>query len=203
MRNLFLPIALVLSICFFCGCSAFRISVENKDPAKTSALSAKYDQEDLITLADQISKAILSHPFPPNGTKSIILADMGIRNKTKSHIDMQALADTITTKLLNSGKIQLANTGDRDKILREQGFQLTNCTPDTRSRIGKQLGADFILTGSLTEIEKTSGREVRVSKKRDVYYQLTMKITNLETGLVVLQKQQDRLRRASKPLIGW
>ncbi len=60
-----------------------------------------------------------------------------------------------------------------------------------------------MLTGSLIEIGQESGREVRASKKEDVYFQLTVEITNLETGLIEVTKQRDRLRRASKPLIGW
>ena len=60
-----------------------------------------------------------------------------------------------------------------------------------------------MITGSLVEIGNSSGKEVRVSKKQDVYYQLTVEITNLETGLIEVRKQRDRLRRASKPLIGW
>ncbi|MFC1497455.1 hypothetical protein ACFLS1_03140 [Verrucomicrobiota bacterium] len=194
---------LALTVCCFNGCAAFRQSITDKDPSSSEALSAKYDQEDLLTLADQISKAILENPFPTSKDNKPIVADMGIRNRTKSHIDMQALADNVTTKLLESGKIRLANTSRRDDLLKEQGYQVSNCTPETRTRIGMQLGAKYILTGSLTEIEKRSGRQVRVSEKQDIYYQLTVKITNLETGLVEVQKQKDRLRRASKPIIGW
>ncbi len=186
------------------GCAAFRMSVADRDPAEASRLSAKYDHEDLLTLSTEMVEAVLSTPnFPGPKDKNPILADMGIQNRTKSHLDMKAMADTITTKLMDTGKIRLTNTNRRDALLREQGFQLTNCTPETRSKIGKQLGAKYMMTGSLAEIEKTSGRQVRVSEKQDVYYQLTVEITDLESGLVVVKKQKDRLRRASKPLIGW
>ncbi len=50
---------------------------------------------------------------------------------------------------------------------------------------------------------RESGREVRVSRKQDVYYQLTVEVTDLETSLIAARTQKDRLRRASKPLIGW
>jgi uncharacterized protein (TIGR02722 family) len=186
------------------GCSAFRMSVRDAEPGAESRLSAKYDEEDLLSLAKSMSDAIVAHPFPAADEASHpIVAPMGIRNATKTHIDTEALMDTVTTHLLDTGSLRLVNTDQRDTLLKEQGYQLANCTPETRTAIGKQLGARYILTGRLAEIEKKSGREVRVSRKQDVYYQLTMEVTDLQTGLVVLRKQKDRLRRASKPIIGW
>jgi PBP1b-binding outer membrane lipoprotein LpoB len=99
--------------------------------------------------------------------------------------------------------MRFVNASRRDDLLREQGYQLANCTPETRNAVGKQLGAKYMITGSLVEISQKSGREVRVSRKEDVYYQLTVELTDLETGLIEVRKQRDRLRRASKPIIGW
>lgn len=185
------------------GCSAFRISVDDRDPRDSDPLSAKYDQEDLLSLGELMAEALLSHPFPPAADERPILVEMGIQNRTQSHIDMKALSDTLTTHLLDTKKIQLINADRRDDLMREQGYQLTNCTPETRALVGRQLGAKYMLTGSLIEIEKESGRQARVSKTQDVYYQLTAEITDLESGLIAVRKQRDRLRRASKPLIGW
>jgi len=203
MRKSLVPLSILTTVVLLTGCAAFRIGVEDRDPQTSGPLSAKYDQEDLLSLASLVSQAILSHPFPTASEREPIVAPMGIENRTKSHIDMKSLSDTITTHLMDTKKIRFVNTDRRDDLLREQGFQLENCTPETRSKIGRQLGAKYMLTGSLVEIEKESGREVRVSKKQDVYYQLTVEVTDLETGLIALRKQRDRLRRASKPLIGW
>ncbi|MBN1557995.1 MAG: hypothetical protein JW951_07595 [Lentisphaerae bacterium] len=194
---------LLFAVLLGAGCSAFRMSVEERDPATSEPLSARYDQQDLLSLGSLMAEAVLAHPFPPPSGDKPILVPMGIQNRTKSHIDMKALSDTITTKLLESGTVQLVNTARRDDLMEEQGYQLANCTPETRAAIGRQLGADYMITGSLVEIEKTSGRQVRVAEQQDVYYQLTLEITDLETGLVAVRKQRDRLRRASKPLIGW
>ena len=49
----------------------------------------------------------------------------------------------------------------------------------------------------------SSSPEVRVSKKQDVFYQLTMEVTDLQSGEILLIKQVTRMRRASKPIIGW
>ena len=60
-----------------------------------------------------------------------------------------------------------------------------------------------MITGSLAEIGAKTGKQVRLSKQEDVYYQLTVEITELESGLIMLRKQSDRLRRKSTPIIGW
>jgi penicillin-binding protein activator len=185
------------------GCAAFRQSITETDPADASVLTAKFDQHDLMNMAQQVSADILNHPFPPEGEKAPIMVMMGIQNRTQSHLDMQALADTITTKLMDSGQMRFVDAAQRDTILKEQGFQLANCTEETKVKIGRQLGAKYILSGAFTGINAKSGRQVRVSKKEDVYYQLTITVTDIQTGLIVMRKQRDRLRRASKPLFGW
>jgi penicillin-binding protein activator len=184
------------------GCSAFKVSVDDKEPEKASTLTADYDQRDLLSWAKLMSGDILAAPFPKDASNPIMVV-MGIQNRTTEHMDTKALEDSITTELMNSGKMRFVNASRRDDLLREQGYQLANCTQESRTAIGKQLGAKYMITGSLIEISQQSGREVRVNRKEDVYYQLTVEVTDLETGLMELRKQRDRLRRASKPIIGW
>ena len=194
----------ILVASFGTGCAAFRSSVSDRDPQTSDALSAKYDQRDLLQWAEQVAELILAHPFPPpTMQQKPILVDLGIQNRTETHVDMKAITDTITTYFLDSGKIRLVDASRRDDLLKEQGYQLQNCPPEARVAIGKQLGAQYMLTGSLVEIGRQSGREVRLSKAKDVYYQLTAEITDLQSGEILLRKQTDRLRRERMPIIGW
>ena len=194
---------MVLVVVAVSGCSAFRISVKEKDPAEKDFLSAKYDHNDLIEWGKLISQDLVNHPFPEQGQAKPRIVPMGIQNRTRSHLDMKAISDTITSKLLDTQKIRLIGSARRDDMLKEQGYQLANCTASTRAAIGKQLGANYMMTGSLVEIGQKSGREVRASRKEDVYYQLTVEITDLTSGEIVVRKQRDRLRRQSRPIIGW
>ncbi len=199
LSSLFLAL---VALSLLTGCAAFRTSVKDVDPTKASTLTANYDQRDLLSWTDEMVALILSQ-FPPPGKDRPILSVFGIQNRTKHHLDTQSIADTISGRLLDSGKVLLTNTARRDELLREQGYQLQNATPETRVAIGKQLGAKYMMTGSLTEIESKSGRQVRVSKKEDKFFMLTCEITDLETGLILVRKQVQRMRRASKPIIGW
>jgi hypothetical protein len=118
-------------------------------------------------------------------------------------MDTKALTDAIRGKLIRSGKMRFVNASRRDSLMQEQNFQAKNARPETRSAIGKQLGAKYMLTGSMAEIKTQSGRQVRISKKTQRWYQLTVEITDLETGLIVGAPQVERVREASRPLIGW
>lgn len=192
----------IVALSLLTGCAAFRGSVKDVDPNKASTLTANYDQRDLLSWTDEMTTLILSQ-FPPKGVEQPIVSVFGIQNRTKHHLDTQSIADTLSGRLLDSGKVLLTNTARRDELLREQGYQLQNATPESRVAIGKQLGAKYMLTGSLTEIRSETGRQVRVSKKEDKFFLLTCEMTDLETGLIVLRKQVQRMRRASKPIIGW
>lgn len=183
-----------------CGCST---TVQDASPTEVSTLSKRYDQRDLQTWSEQMAQALMAHPFPPAGEEQPIIVDMGVENRTETHADMKAITDTITTKLMDAGKIRLVNASRRDSLLKEQGYQLANATDETRVGIGRQLGAKYMLTGSLIEISRDEGKGIRLKKAEDTYYQLTVEITDLETGLITCRKQLDRLRRASKPVIGW
>ena len=185
------------------GCSMFRASLTEQNPATAPSITAGYDQNDLQQWAQAICEKIVANPFPPAGEEKPILVELGIQNRTTRHIDTKALADTLTLKLMDAGKVRLVNSARRDDMIKEKGYQLANSTEQTRTAIGKELGAKYMLTGSLVEISEKGPRQARVSKQEDVYYQLTVEITDLETGLIVLRKQQDRLRTASRPLIGW
>ncbi len=184
------------------GCSAFRQRVGDEDPSGASTITARFDQRDLIEMAGQIKDDIINHPFPREGADPII-APLGIQNNTRTHLDVRALEDTLVTELMNTGKMRFVNTARRDDLMREQGFQLANATEETRARIGRQLGAGYMLTGNITEITQQTGRQVRASRQQDVYYQLTVEVTDLETGIIVVRKQRDRMRRASRPIFGW
>ena len=102
-----------------------------------------------------------------------------------------------------AGRKQFVNESRRQELMKEQGFQTQNATDDTRVAVGKQLGAKFMLTGALIEMQKQTGKQVRVSKTELVYYQLTIEITDLETGIIAWSTQEEFARTAREPLIGW
>ncbi|MEI6514490.1 MAG: hypothetical protein WCO77_00810 [bacterium] len=187
------------------GCSAFRASVQNDDVAAASAkpMDTGYDFGDLRWLGDTVAADMIATSIIGDASRKPILVVMGIENRTDEHIDTKAITDTMRTKIINAGKADFVNESRRDNLIKEQGYQLANCTPETRTMIGKQLGARYMLTGSLVKLTKDTPRQVRVSKQEQVYLQLTVEVTDLETGLIAWTTQKERVRSARKPIIGW
>lgn len=203
MKSFSKYVCIVLALSAISGCRAFRIGIYERDPEKVRPITEKYDVRDLKSMPREVVQKILAHPFPPQGAAPPLLVDMGVQNRTKQHIDTVVLADNVMTRFLDSKRVRFVNNKQRDALLKEQGYQLKNCPEDKRVKIGKQSGAKYMMTGIFYQQGARSGRQVRVSRKEDVYYQLIITITDLETAEVVVKKEVDRLRRASKPIIGW
>jgi len=62
--------------------------------------------------------------------------------------------------------------------------------------MGRQLGAQYMLYGNFSSITKNAG------STRDVYYKFTMKLSNLETGLVEFQGEKEIRKTRRKSLLG-
>ncbi len=185
------------------GCAAFRVSVNEVDPNEKRHYDQNYDQTDLHQLSQDICDQLLNSPFMSKQTTPPVMMIAELNNNTDEHIDTKSLTDKMRVILLQSGKVRFVNETARKKIMDEQGYQAANVTPGQNVAIGKQLGAKYMITGSFSKINKSSGKQVRVSKKLFSYYKLTMEVTDVETGEMVWIADHEIAREASKPLIGW
>jgi uncharacterized protein (TIGR02722 family) len=185
------------------GCAMFRVRVKDDDVNQMPQFDAKYGPQDLRRLAQDISGEIAACSVIANQQNPPIMIIYGIQPRTTTFVDTQALAERMRTTLMKTGKIQFVNESRRDELMKEQGFQAQSATDETRVAIGKQLGARYMLTGALVEMRKQTGKQVRISKTELMYYQLTIDITDLETGIVAWSTQKEFAREASEPLIGW
>lgn len=185
------------------GCAMFRIKVKDDDVSKLPAFDATYGAQDLRKLSQDIADEIAASIFIKDQKDNPIMIIYGVQPRTTTFVDTQALTDSIRTTLTQTSKIRFVNDSRRTELMKEQGYQAANATESTQLAIGKQLGAKYMLTGALVEITKETGRQVRVSKSEMVYYQLTMDITDLETGIIAWSTQKEFAREARKPLIGW
>jgi len=192
-----------VSIVLLNGCAMFRIRVKDDDVSNLPAFDAKYGAQDLRKLSMDVSDEIANSSFIKSQEGDPIMIIYGIQPRTTTFIDTQALTDRIRTTLIQTSNLRFVNRTRRDELMKEQGYQAANVTEASQVAIGKQLGAKYMLTGALVEMKKETGRQVRVSKSELVYYQLTVDITDLETGLISWSTQKEFAREARKPLIGW
>ncbi|EGR0548252.1 penicillin-binding protein activator LpoB [Vibrio cholerae] len=121
-----------------------------------------------------------------------------IKNKTSEHIDTESITDTISTKMLNSGKFRFVDM-DRVEAVRDQlNFQNNDelVNQSTAIQFGKMVGAQYMLYGNLSSIVKNAGSD------KDVYYKMTMRLMDLQTGLIEWADETEIRKQQSKRLLG-
>ena len=69
---------------------------------------------------------------------------------------------------------------------------------------GKQLGADVVIYGALSDIYKERGRSIESlgSKRKDLFYQFSMSAVNVETGEILWTKTTDIRKKETVSLFG-
>ncbi|MGI6086610.1 MAG: penicillin-binding protein activator LpoB [Kiritimatiellia bacterium] len=201
--NRLIALTLAATMAGMTGCAMFRIKVAETDVDDMPTLDARYGAQDLRKLSQEVADELASGKFLQEQAGNPIMIIYGIQPRTTTFVDTQALTDRIKTTLLQTSNVQFVNEARRDQLLKEQGYQAAHATDETRVSIGKQAGAKYMLTGALVEMEKRTGKQVRVSKTELMYYQLTVDVTDLESGLIVWSTTKEFARQARKPLIGW
>jgi hypothetical protein len=185
------------------GCAAFRASNKDVDVNETKHMDADYDYSDMRNISSAVASELAGSAFLGKFSEPPIFMIAGVENRTSNYVDTKGLTDKIRTTLFNEGKAQFVNEARREDLLKEQGYQAANATAETQTAIGRQLGAKFMISGSLMEMRNDSEKQVRISKQELNYYKLTVEVTDLESGLLAWTTEKEFARQASKPLIGW
>ncbi len=177
-----------------CGSKAVRGGAGTDNPQlDQAAMSVTLDRADIEYLVSQNIKA-LSHsrvwndaieraPQPP------VVAIWPIQNATSQHIEdqMSALLSSIETYLVNSGDVRVVSRERQQKLVNELRLRQSDIyDPQTIGQFGRQLGAQYLVTGKITSVEE------RLQKTRRVQYSLAMQVLEVETGLIVFQNEAAR-----------
>ena len=182
------------------GCSSTP-SVQYGDATAVETVNTDFGSTDLQMIAEKMVDDLLAAPamadIAPNGKRPILFVDT-IKNKTLEHIDTESITDTISTKLLNSGRFRFVDMTRVDAISQQIDYQKNSGMVDENKSVqmGRQLGAQFMLYGNFSSIQKTAG------STKDVYYKFTMKLTNIESGLVEFQSEKEIRKTQKKKLFG-
>lgn len=163
----------------------------------------RFDYVDLKTLSERMASSILSGPPVGERSGAPVVVVYGISNRTSEHIDTVALSDSIRTLLIKSGEVRFINKTQRENIEKEIEKTQGRVSPETQIELGAQVGAEYMLTGTLSSIEKEEMKQARIHRRNLLYYKLTMELTNIKTALIEWSDEQEIVREAHRPLIGW
>ncbi|RQW63245.1 penicillin-binding protein activator LpoB [Vibrio viridaestus] len=187
-----LGVASVLS-----GCAN---TVSYGDAQSVETKTVDFGSTDLQKIAsDMVDSMMMSGSVAAitQNSRPIVFVD-GIKNKTSEHIDTESITDTISTKMLNSGKFRFVDMDRVEDVRKQLQFQNNDELVDKSSSIqfGKMVGAQYMLYGNLSSIVKEAGRD------KDVYYKMTMRLMDLKSGLIEWADETEIRKEQSRSFLG-
>ena len=204
----------MLSVMMFCICAipalslvGCRATTQEINPNAVMHYNETYDFSDKHAIVRSLVKQLTTEPplsMVPRYRKAPVIVVYGIANRTSEHISTSGITDDIRQALLQTGKAQFVNRVQRDNIEREMAYQYGgNVSDQTRMQKARQVGAQYMLTGTLRSIEKHQPRQFRLKRKTLMYYSLNLELTDIQTGLIEWSGSVEIAREASQPFIGW
>jgi len=149
---------------------------EYVDPNMVVLRSDKFVEADLQQIAKRLADS-LTASAAASGNPTAILSAM--TNETDEHIDMNALTDKIQVLLAKSGTLRLVNAKMRPAVAEEYNYEASGFVdPATAKKKGKQLGAQYLISGRIASIKQPVGRQ------EYVYYKAMLEMTDITTNII-------------------
>ncbi len=179
------------------GCSN---KVAYQDATEVETTTIDFGSTDLQQIAAKMVDSLLT--FPPivevTRERRPVMFVNRIKNKTTEHIDTESITDTITTRLLRSGKFRFVDMTKVADVREQLAFQNRGgmVNRNSAAQIGRQIGAEYMMYGNLSSIVKKSG------DVKDVYYKFTLKVMHLESGIIEWSDEKEIRKTREKSLFG-
>ena len=192
LSMLLLGSALALS-----GCAS---KVDYGDAQARETVNTDFGSTDLQMIAAKMVDDMMV--FPPivqmtQNRRPVVFVDR-IKNKTTEHVDTESITDTIQSKLINSGKFRFVDMSVVDRVRQQLEYQRDSGMVDqsTAAAMGRQIGAELMMYGNFSSIVKRDG------STKDVYYKFTLKLLNIQTGIIEWTNEKEIRKTRSKSLFG-
>ena len=171
--------------------SACATKVERLDTSTAVDLSGGWNDTDSRAVSQEMIQDSLARPWlqefrgrPGQSRPAVIVGE--VRNLSHEHINVNTFTLDLERALINSGKVDfVATKQERLGIRDERKDQDLNARQDTRNAMGKELGADFMLTGTINTIVDPNGNQ------QLLFYQVNMTLISLSDNRKVWVGQKD------------
>ena len=172
-----------------------------RDPNSTESLTSGFSYADVNSSAQRMIESMLTSPATVDITskRRPILVIERIKNETDQHLNMSDLAAAIRTQLTRSGRFRFTEKEGRQAMSEEIAYQNRSgmVNTETATARGQQLGSEYILSGRLVSYRETYER--RVIKN----YRLTMRLSNLQTGIIEWEDVDKISKEQTRGVVGW
>jgi uncharacterized protein (TIGR02722 family) len=186
---------IVTTALMLAGCSG-NPQIDRIDHDEVTDLSGDWNDTDSRLVSEEMIKDALSHPWVTEFTRTekhkpaVIVGE--VRNLSHEHINVDTFVNDMERALINSGRIKfVASSDERGEIRGERKDQDLHARESTRNAAGQELGADFMLKGSINTIIDA------INKKQTRYYQVDLKLISLADNDIVWTGQK-KIKKAIK-----
>ncbi len=193
MKKLLIAL-LALPLVFACGTKVKRVETNLvKDVSGGwNDTDAQMVAQEMIT--DCLNSGWYTKFLARKGKEPVVIVGT-VENKTMEHINTDVFVEEMQRALINSGKVEfVASKNERGEVRNERLEQDEFASEETRKAFGREVGADFMLSGVLNSVADQAG------SKAVVFYQANLKLINIETNQIVWngQKQIKKYVKRSK-----
>jgi uncharacterized protein (TIGR02722 family) len=189
--------AVTLAVISACGQQVTRVETD-----AVVDLSGNWNDTDSRLVADEMIQDALSQSWlsrfnreqgkPP----TVIVGE--VRNLSHEHINTRTFIADMERALINSGEVDfVASSEEREEIRSERKDQDLHAAEQTRKAMGQEIGADFMLKGTInTIIDAISGEQVR-------FYQVDLTLIDLANNRKVWLGQKKIKKTIEKSGLRW
>lgn len=195
---------LTIALLVLSSCSSFKAERVGADEADEKGLEItdNWMSKDTEKAVNEVLKQMSTHKGFKRymsrfrGTPRVFVGE--VQNRTaEAYFPIDDLNDEFLTKLSSTGEFQLVDASAREKILDEITYQNDGMVdPKTAKMVGKQLGADLMIFGSVyMKPEKRSGKTIKE-------YSINIRMTDIEKGVEVLRARTKIYKYSNKSSFG-
>lgn len=159
-------------------------TVTRVDADKQIDLSGRWNDTDSRLVAEEMTKDMLNRPWRTDfekvkGKKPVFIVGV-ITNKSHEHIEAETFIKNIERECVNTGLVRVVQNSElREKMRIERADQQQFSSPETTKKWGREMGADYMLFGTINSIVDT------YNKKQVTYYQINLELADMETNELV------------------
>lgn len=155
--------------------------VSRVDPDRTIDLSGRWNDSDSRLVAEEMIRDVLGRPwlsrFEARNDRQPVVIVGDVKNRTHEHIDAETFIRNMEREFVNSGLVRVVQSAEfREQMRQERADQHEFADPATVARWRKELGADFMMTGTINSIVDQHGRE------KVIFYQVNLELSDMETN---------------------
>ena len=178
-RVLMLAVALV----GLAGCGA-ETKVTRVDAGVVTDFSGRWNDTDSRIVAESMVKEALEYPWLGNFSQSKrrqpVVVVGTVLNNSHEHINVQTFVTDLERELTNSQKVTfVAGKNERDEVRTERKEQAMYAREDTQKAPGKEIGADYMMKGTIaTILDEADGAKA-------MFYQVDLQMVDLESNAKV------------------